>query len=151
MPKNHDDVFVLWGDQFEEATTTIFVTELRTAGLRVKVVGLTPLPISGINGLILVPDLTLDQALSRTGDTICVIVPHRTHTSKRLGNDPRVREFFERTRANQARFVTGWSDENGEMDGGLFSPLEQVMVYPGNEKLFEFARELAGLLLKSPR
>lgn len=149
MPQKRDEVLVLWSDQFEEATTTIFVTELRTAGLRVKVVGLTPPPISGVNGLVLTPDLTLDQALSRTGHTICVIIPHRAHMPMRLGNDPRLRAFFERAGANQARFVTGWSSENGEMDGGLFSTGERVMVYPSNEKLFEFARELAGLLLKT--
>ena len=33
-------VFVLWGSQFDEAPATIFITEFRNAGLRVKVVGL---------------------------------------------------------------------------------------------------------------
>ncbi|NJN98486.1 MAG: DJ-1/PfpI family protein [Anaerolineales bacterium] len=75
MARHRDYVFVLWADQFEEAPATIFVTELREAGLRVKVVGATPAPISGLHGLALVPDLTLDQALTLLAQVICLIIP----------------------------------------------------------------------------
>ena len=63
MRKLNDYVLVLWAERFDEAAATIFVTVLREAGLRVKVVGLTPPPVSGAHGLALVPDLSLDQAL----------------------------------------------------------------------------------------
>jgi hypothetical protein len=149
MPKNRDYVFVLWNDQYEEAAATILVIELRAVGLRVKVVGLTPPPISGANGLVLTPDLSLDQALSLVSHTICVVIPCRSPSPKRLGNDPRLREFLERARANQARLIIGWSNKIDEVNEVLFSVPERVMVYPSNEDLVEFARELAGLLLKA--
>ena len=41
MTISDSHIFVLWGNGFDEAMTAIFVTELRRAGLRVKVVGLT--------------------------------------------------------------------------------------------------------------
>ena len=63
MTKPVQYVFVLWGKGFYEASATIFVTELRRAGLRVKVVGLTQRRTSGAFGLALVPDVTLDQIL----------------------------------------------------------------------------------------
>ena len=56
-------VFVLWGDGFDEATATTFVTELREVGLPVKIVSLTAHQPKGKRGVALVSDLTLDQAL----------------------------------------------------------------------------------------
>lgn len=148
MSKNRDYVFVLWGDQFEEIAATIFVTELRAAGLRVKLVGLTPPPISGLHGLVLTPDLTLDQALPLTSNTICVVIPCRSLILKRSGNDPRLREFLERAQAYQAKLVIRRSNETNEVDRVLFSAIGQVMVYPSNEDLIEFTLELAGFLLR---
>ncbi len=63
MPRTQDYVFVLWGDRFEEVAATIFVAELRQAGLRVKVVSLTRRRVNGGHGLALLPDLTLEEAL----------------------------------------------------------------------------------------
>ena len=61
MSKTTSTIFVLWGHHFDEAVTAIFVTELRTAGVRVKVVGLEARTSAGAHGLSLVPDLALGQ------------------------------------------------------------------------------------------
>ena len=63
MIQNNDYIFVLWASEFEETTATIFVTELRQAGLPVKIVGLTRRISKGAHGLALVPDITLEQAI----------------------------------------------------------------------------------------
>ena len=142
MPRYSDYVFVLWGEEFEEAVAAIFVTELREAGLRVKLVGLTPPYIRGAHGLVLVPDLTLDQALPLAARTICLVIPHTSPGLKRLKNDPRLRKFFEAASAHQTRFVIG-AGNGAEL--GLGAP-DRVMVYPEREDIVEFARTLAGSL-----
>ena len=89
MPKRQGDIFVLWGHRFDEATATILITELRKAGLRVKVVGLTRQLASGSYGLALVHDLTLEQALPLAHQTCCLIIPSKMPGIKRLEKNPR--------------------------------------------------------------
>jgi hypothetical protein len=151
MLKFDDYVFVLWGNQFDEATATIFVTELREAGLRVKVVGLTPRQINGAHGLALVPDLTLDQALPLAPQAICVILPYASRGIKRLRNDPRIREFFHLAYAsNRAKFVVGQFNQAAIAKLGLFPvSADNVVVYPGSEDLVAFARQMAKSLLRT--
>ncbi len=148
MPKFRDYVFVFWGDKFEEVAATIFVTQLREVGLRVKIVGLTPQQINGSYGLALVPDLTLDQALPLAANAICLVIPYRARGIKRLKNDPRLREFFYQTHSNHAKFVIGQLDEVDIAYLGQFPiATDDVIVYPDIEYLVEFARELAASLL----
>jgi hypothetical protein len=147
MSKSRDYVFVLWGDRFDEAAATIFITELREAGLRVKVVGLTPRQIGGVHGLALVPDLTLDQGLTLASQAICVVIPTTVQWSERFNNDPRIAKFIAHVSSNQTRFVVGMGDET--MITGLKLPAsveENIMIYPEAEDLVKFAREMAKLL-----
>lgn len=148
MPKSRDYVFVLWGDQFDGVAATIFVTELRKAGLRVKIVGLASRRLSGTHGLALVPDLTLDQALPLAGRAICLIIPHTSPGLKRLQNDPRLREFLSRAQANNARFVIGQL-KGADLAALDLLPLaaDQVRVYPHSEDLVAFAQEVAASLV----
>ena len=148
MSKIHNYVFVLWGEKFEEDAAAIFVTELRRAGLRVKVVGLSPQHINGAHGLALVPDLTLDQALSLAGYTTCLIVPYKFRGIKRLANDPRLQKFFAQALANQSRFVFGPVCNGDLVASGLLpeSAVNDVIFYPEHDNIVEFARKLAGSL-----
>jgi len=148
MPKSNDIIFVLWGDNFEEAAATIFVTELREAGLRVKVVGLTPPNIKGSRGLALVPDLTLEQALPLAGQSVCLVIPCASPGIKRLNNDPRLGQLFRLARSNKAKFVVGQLRESDITDFGLLLLYaERVFMYPDREDLVKFARKLADSLL----
>ena len=141
MPHAKAYVFVLWAHQFEEATATIFVSELRRAGLRVKVVGLTQRRSAGVCGLALLPDLTLEQALPLASHTLCLVIPCTSPAAKRLKNDPRLADFFGQAHANQAKFVIGPLDE---VDLNLFPPaIDKITIYPGSEDLIEVARGLA--------
>lgn len=150
MP-HHPYVFVLWGDKFEEAPAAIFVTQLREAGLRVKVVGLTPKPISGSHGLALGPDLTLDEALPLAAQAICLIVPQTWSGLQSLNHDPRLQQFFEIAAKNQTRFVLGPANEVDLSQLHLFpvSVVEQIMIYPRDEDMVPFSHTLAQLLLQN--
>ena len=142
-------VFVLWSDGFDEKAASIFVTELRDAGLLVKMVGLTTQHTSGFHGLVLVPDLTLDQALPLAPSTLCLIIPSISRWSNRLNNDPRVFRFIEQAHLNQAIFVVGQQDAMSQVD--LKWPMligENIVVYPDDEYIITFARRLARRLSK---
>jgi hypothetical protein len=147
MSKLQEYVFVLWGDGFDETTATIFVTELRKAGLRVKVVGLTRQQTSGAYGLALVPDYTLEEALSLTAQTRCLVIPCPLRIAKRLKNDPRLGHFICQIQSHQARFVIGQLNGADPRELGLYSlSLDDVTVYPEGDGLAAFARQIADSL-----
>ena len=147
MSSSQDYIFVLWGDGFDEAVATIFITELREAGFPVRVVGLTPRKLSGAHGLVLVSDLTLDQALSLASQVVCLIVPSASRWGERYKNDPRVPELFNRANANLAKFVMRGFTETMQISWGLpVLSKENVMEYPDVTNLIEFARHMASLL-----
>lgn len=148
MVNNNDYVFVLCGNDFEEAAASIFVSELREAGLRVKIVGLTAQRISSAHGLTLIPDLTLDQALPLASKTACLIIPYTSGGINRLKNDPRLREFCHQAYTNQTKLVVGQLNDIDIADLALFpANTTDIMMYPDHENLVTFARELVGLLL----
>jgi len=148
-------IFVMWGRNFEEASATIFVTELRQAGLCVKVVGLDGRYTAGEHGLALVPDLTLGQALPLAQRALCVIVPCSGAWCQRLHNDPRIIDFFQRAHGSHAQFVVG------SLDGRLLTPRTEptalasqpvavdVTAYPPGDALPPFVRNLAEILRAS--
>jgi len=146
MSQSDELIFVLWGSGFDEATATIFITELRRAGLHVKLVGLTQRRSNGAYGLALVPDLTLEQALPLAGRTTCMIIPYTSTGNKRLRNDPRLSEFFERAHTNQAKFVSGPLDQ---ADLAMFpADIDKAIIDLGSEALIRVARELTQSLAR---
>lgn len=139
-------VFVIWNGGFEEVTAAIFVTELRKAGLRVKIIGLNAQRISGVHGLALLPDWTLGEALSRAVQALCVIIPEPLTDFGRYKANPRLSDFMAQAQAGGAIFVLNSSNASLLADLEL-GPAAKLMVYPESEKLVEFARELARLLV----
>lgn len=99
-------IFVLWGSNFNEAAATIFVTELRQAGLRVKVVGLDGDSPVGVNGLALVPDMPLSKALPLAKRARCVIVPCDACQWQRIHDDPRLTDFLRQSQQGGARLIS---------------------------------------------
>ncbi|HRW06446.1 MAG TPA: hypothetical protein P5121_15185 [Caldilineaceae bacterium] len=145
-------IFVLWGRNFDEAAATIFVTELRQAGRRVKVVGLDgELPV-GMNGLALAPDIPLSKALPYANRTICVIVPCQAGHWPRLQQDPRLVDLISDSQQAGAILVVEakqherqheWSDALNGLIERVKSAVPAVKLYPAHEELTCFARELA--------
>lgn len=140
-------IFLLWETLFEETPATIFVTELRSAGLRVKVVGLNSKPTAGAHGLALAPDLTLDAAMPLANQARYIIIPYGGGGPHRLRYDPRVRAFLEQALAQGAQLIT--NSAGVVALAALHLPsfaAEAVIVFPVNENLFEFVHSLVSVL-----
>ncbi len=146
MPTVRDYVFVLWGDKFEEAVAAIFVSELRDAGLRVKVVGLTHRLTNGRHGLALVPDLTLDQVLPIASRAACLVIPCLLPGLKRLKDDPRLPAFFQEVQARGAKVVVGQLENGDAAALGLCSSDQSELIYLGAENPIDQAHHLAASL-----
>lgn len=155
MAKTREYIVVLWGKHFEEATTSIFVTELRQSGLRVKIVGLDGPQTYGMHGLTIVPDIPLSKALSITDKVLCVIVPCSKQRWNQIYADPRVNDLFEQAFSNHASVVVNGASKDAFNDCGSNFPFthdepiarvenhKNVLVYPDSDNLLNFARELA--------
>ena len=146
MSKYRGYVFVLWTQQFDIATVVIFVTELRKMGLRVKVVGLRLRHLSGANGLTLVPDFSLDEALSVVEQAMCVMVPYPADRCQWLNNDPRLLKFFKQAAAKQCWFIVG-PPVNVSTEVVFLAIDDEVTTYPALDQLIEFTRWVGRTLL----
>ena len=140
-------LFVLWSHYFEEAPAVLFITELRQAGLCVKVVGLRGAQAPGVHGVVLQPDLTLGQALRLVHRASCVVLPCPAKRITALQNDPRLLEFFQQAAHNAALFVVAQDeqDRNGAAPN-IVACFGQALHYPSMEALLPFVREVAGTL-----
>lgn len=136
------DIFVLWSDRFDETAATIFLTELRKAGLRTKLLSPARRRVAGAYGLALVPDLTLEQALSLITQVCCVVIPSSPVEVSRLRNDPRMTEFLTRASADNALIVIGEETGSAEPVVSWLFPAD-VRTYPRGCSLLDFARNLA--------
>ena len=144
-------VFVLWGDKFEEETATIFVTELRRVGIRVKVIGVNGPSATGLHGLTLRPDLTLGEAYPLAQQAICVVVPCNLGMFKRIQEDPRVIYFLQKAVENRAQLV-GNADVIEQMEVAAAIGESVVWIYPREKvNLVEFAHRVANELLHATR
>lgn len=87
-------IYVLWGDGFDELTAVIAITLLRQAGHHVKLVGLRRQPIAGAYGVMLVPEIGLDEALSKAATFCGLVVPCAEAGWQRLQLEPRVGQLL---------------------------------------------------------
>ncbi|MCO6452686.1 MAG: hypothetical protein J5I90_18030 [Caldilineales bacterium] len=133
-------VFLLWGAQFDEASAAIFVSELRSAGALVKVVGLRGQHITGAHGVALKPDIHLDDALRLAGRTACLIIPADISLLAPFAHDPRLLRFLADVRDCGARIVAAGAET---APGTALIPPDEMTVYPTGEAIFEFIRELS--------
>lgn len=148
MYRTNHYVFVLWSHKFEEVAATIFTTQLRNVGLRVKLVGLSYQKMPGMNGLVLHPDFTLEKALPLANKAISVIIPSGLTGIQSLKNDLRLFNFFSQANHNHAKFVIGKSMMPILSKYHLFPPsINSIKVYPEGERLFAFASQFAKSLL----
>lgn len=140
MTRRRNYMFVLWAERFDESAASVFVTEFRLAGLRTKLVSLVSHASAGACGLALAPDLTLDQALPLAARAACVVIPGNATAIRRLGDDPRLRDFLTQAHRCGALFVVGAGGEGalGGVLGGAIAPVD-VLAFPGRPDLVEYA------------
>lgn len=153
MHRSYQTVIVLWGKNFDEAAASIFVTELRKAGLSVKIVGIGGRQLNGAHGLALIPDWTLDNAIAHFARVICIIGPCQVTQLRRLYDDPRLPKLIQLTHKHILRMVVGQLDYPSLPDEEISSPLAmremseaKLTVYPASEHLLLFVRELAEMI-----
>jgi len=139
-----DLVFVLLGEQFEEATAAILTTTLRQVGLCVKLIGLAGQKPSGKNGLAFYPDLTLREALKMANNAACVILPCSASALKLVEGDPRIADFFQKSCAAGAQFIVSNIDliEKTGLKNLSISD-EQIVTYGAQSDLLSFAGKIA--------
>lgn len=96
---------VLWGEGFEEGVATTFVTQLRAAGLCVRIVGLYGQRARGHYGLTLCADITVTTALTLAARASAVIIPCNATLLRGLTYDPRFAELLAQAKRNGAHFI----------------------------------------------
>ena len=82
---------------FEEIEAVTVVDILRRAGIEVLTAGLLPGPVQASRGVVLVPEMSLDEALRQDFDMI--VLPGGMPGSEHLRNDPRVIALLQRMAA----------------------------------------------------
>lgn len=140
--------FVLWGEQCDEAAAALFITNLRAAGLRVWVVGVSGKRLTGAHGLGLLTDLALDQAIALAPAAICLILPCDSERLARLLNDPRLVTLLQVGAAQQAQFLLAGEEDStapARYLADLFAGL-QVGFYPAADVLLPFIQRLIDAL-----
>lgn len=83
-------VLVLWGHYSDELVAATSIVKLRQAGVRVKLVGLERRKLRGANGLALLPDLTLGDALPLVQQVRAVIFTMTLAVLLHYLDDPRL-------------------------------------------------------------
>jgi hypothetical protein len=144
MPDKDAYCFVLWAERFDEVAAAIFVSELRKAGLRVKLVGMAGNVMAGVGGLKVVADMTLEQALHLADKSACVVIPGKSPGVGRLLDDPRLLDFLDRARRQQAMFVVNQSCT------ALAAGAGSIVAYAGDQPVLDLAHEIAGRLGATP-
>lgn len=142
MPRIQPTVLVLWGERCDELVACTFVTVLRRASLRVKLVGVSGRRNRGASGLTLTPDLSLREALPLAPHVVAVVIPCEGGRVKELLADIRMIDFLESAAAGRAHFV----GPTGGLEG---IPVERCIEYGFVDGLVEVAQALSDRLAES--
>ncbi len=93
MPK----VLVPLAQGCEEIEAVTVIDLLRRAGLEVVVAGLAAGPVQASRGVVLLPDMTLEEALKQ--EYAMIVLPGGMPGSDHLKNDPRIRRLMQQMAA----------------------------------------------------
>lgn len=141
MSKSRQLFYVLWASGFEEEMAAIFITELRRANQRVKLVGLTSRAARGAYGTALVPDLSLDEAFLSGAKVVWMVIPCSLHSCRYLQTDPRLPQFIQMTQPDS--LITGVLNQT---DRALFpQEFHWIEVDPTDVQLIETIRTLVAM------
>lgn len=93
MSKAEPTTFVLWDDYFDEDAAVHYVTKLRKAGIRAKLVALYERCAKGKHGIKVTADLTLEEALEQSATVNQIFVPCTESRFTQLCVDPRIKKL----------------------------------------------------------
>lgn len=86
----------------EELEAVTVIDLLRRAGITVVTAGLDDKPVKASRGVVLIPDTTLDKALTHAFDM--VVLPGGLPGADHLNNDPRIRQLLQ-AMAKQGKYT----------------------------------------------
>ncbi|MFQ5611571.1 MAG: DJ-1/PfpI family protein [Anaerolineae bacterium] len=98
--KHKKQIYLFLIEGFEEGEAGIAVSELREAGLPVKVIGQTRQAVRGAHGLMVNTDLSLEQALLNCQNTTNLLIIGDRRWPYRISSDPRASRLV-KTVANE--------------------------------------------------
>lgn len=136
-------IYILWGRQLDAVAATIFATELRRVGLSTRLVGMQARPARSQFGVVLIPDLALDDALAAVDPIACLIVPGQWKDVEALLYDPRLLELINRVHRQDGLFFIGG---HPGAHRGIYED-RQLLSYPQDGSLLTFAQNLAHSLV----
>lgn len=103
-------IFVLWGEGFDAAAASIFVTLFRQQRLATKIVAVQGNRLLGAYGIGLMPDLTLGEAIDFDAKARMYILPCSASRLARVENDPRIYTFFQSKSTSVTAFIVPTDD-----------------------------------------
>lgn len=142
MERSQGCVLVLLLESFEEVAATTFITTLRGVGLHVKVVGITARCVRGYHGLLIHPDLTLDQALSLAPKTWGIVIPVPHEALMPIQHEPRLGRLFQQAGQSNALFVSQASTIEQLVQWKWLSGCDVAKTYSDKEDMVFFAHQL---------
>ena len=129
---------IFWGNNFDEATTIIFATMLRDAGICVKMVGINGPCATGQNGITLQSDILISELSELIEQVRCIVFPCGQSSCQRMENDPRLTRLFAEAARSGAMFIVNTSRDLVQALLPSSTSQEQILIYPGKEDLSAF-------------
>lgn len=135
---------VFCGNGCDTASAAIFIAEMRSASLPVKLVGLGGVQSKGSFGFSIVNDMTLGDAMKLANRAVYVIFTFVGNGISPFLNDPRLHQFVEEAHENGAIFIESEQVGKSSAMPKVFksdTPF-RILSYPSREELYDFIREL---------
>jgi len=145
----HGQAIILLADGFEEKPVGTFLTTLREAGLSVNLVGLRTKQVSGVHGLTIVPDMSLERLLDMAHTIRAIILPDGVSHLARLRQDPRVNLLSEKV--SDKVILIGLGPQTEQVICASFKPHANNFLILGQEAnldLDDFAQSVAHQLME---
>lgn len=142
----NNKVLILLAPGFEERTTIYLLDHMREAGLPVALVSLTAGLVTGLHGLAVRPDYSLDQLMTRASYQL-IIVPGGRQCTSSLVTDPRVHQLLEVTLKNDGFVAATLTAEPVLTQAGIPTPSNRPQFIPQKDmEVEEFTSVLVNLL-----
>lgn len=119
---------VIFADGSEELEAVTIINILRRGGVNVTVAGLHGGPLRGSRGTVLLPDTTLDEALSRDYDML--VLPGGQPGTDHLRNDARVASLLKKMQALDRNIAAICAAPSVLAQAGLLDG-KRATCYPG--------------------
>ncbi|MFN2126477.1 MAG: DJ-1/PfpI family protein [Anaerolineales bacterium] len=103
VQKAESQVLILVSDGFDDDPVFLLIIELRRASKSVQVVGLSKKEVRSAQGIILQPDLSLDD-VNKVEPGTMLIIPNGRQINMHIKTDPRIHELI-KTMLNADNYV----------------------------------------------